>query len=596
MVNKNFWKPIIHSSTALVLLTTLNTAWPLVSLAQSRLQSKVNSASSSLFTDYLLGGGDRIRVNVFEAPEYTGEYQIPPGGEINMPLIGSIPVSGLTTQQAADEIARRYARFLKRPLISVNLLAPRPINIFVAGEVTRPGSYSLSLQGTGGNNPGVQYPTVLAALTTAEGVTLAADVTKVQLRRKVGRSGEQVVNLNLKEITQTGRIPIDITLRDGDTIFVPTATDFNVAESRNLFAASYAASRTAPRKVAIIGQVDRPGSYFLSGNDSAGLPTLMRAIQLSGGITSQADVRNIKIRRPTRTGKEQTLNINLWELLQNGDSNQDVVVQEGDTIIVPTVTQVNRAEVTRLAATTLAASRTAPRRVAIIGQVFRPGSYLVAAGGGNDSGNDSGGLPTVMRAIQLSGGITSQADVRNIKVRRPPTRTNKEQTLNINLWELLQTGDLDQDVVVEDGDTIIVPTATEVNTAEVTQLATTTLSPATIKVGVVGEVKKPGVTDLQPNSSLNQALLAAGGFNDARASSSSVDLVRLNPNGTVTKRAVKVDFSKGINEETNPILRNNDVIVVNRSVLARTGDALGAVTAPLAPIFSVISLFRLLGL
>jgi polysaccharide export outer membrane protein len=156
MVSKNFWKPIIHSSTALVLLTTLNTAWPLVSLAQSKPQPTVNSATSSLFTDYLLGGGDRIRVNVFEAPEYTGEYQIPPGGEINMPLIGSIPVSGLTTQQAADDIARRYARFLKRPLISVNLLAPRPINVFVAGEVTRPGSYSLSLQGTGGNNPGVQ--------------------------------------------------------------------------------------------------------------------------------------------------------------------------------------------------------------------------------------------------------------------------------------------------------------------------------------------------------------------------------------------------------------------------------------------------------
>jgi polysaccharide export outer membrane protein len=199
-----------------------------------------------------------------------------------------------------------------------------------------------------------------------------------------------------------------------------------------------------------------------------------------------------------------------------------------------------------------------------------------------------------MRAIQLSGGITSQADVRNIKVRRP-TRTDKEQTLNINLWELLQSGDLNQDVVVQDGDTIIVPTATQVNTAEVTQLATTTLSPATIKVGVVGEVKRPGVTELQPNSSLNQALLAAGGFNDARASSSSVDLVRLNSNGTVTKRAVKVDLSKGINEETNPILRNNDVIVVNRSVLARTGDTLGAVTAPLAPVFSIISLFRLLG-
>ena len=77
---------------------------------------------------------------------------------------------------------------------------------------------------------------------------------------------------------------------------------------------------------------------------------------------------------------------------------------------------------------------------------------------------------------------------------------------------------------------------------------------------------------LQPNSSLNQALLAAGGFNDSRASRGSVDLIRLNSNGTVSKRPVKVDLAKGINEETNPILRNNDVVVVDRNGLARTGD------------------------
>ncbi|MFM7368033.1 MAG: polysaccharide biosynthesis/export family protein, partial [Sphaerospermopsis kisseleviana] len=378
-----------------------------------------------------------------------------------------------------DEIARRYARFLKRPLISVNLLSPRPINIFVAGEVTRPGAYTLSLQGSGGDNPGLQYPKILAALSTAQGVTLAADVTKVQLRRKVGRSGEQVIALNLKEITQTGRIPQDITLRDGDTIVVPTARDFNVAEARNLFAANYAASQTAPRTVAITGQVYRPGSYSVT-----------------------------------------------------------------------------------------------------------PG------GGGNDGGAPGTSLPTVMRAIQLAGGITSQADVRNIKIRRP-TRIGSEQTLNLNLWELLQTGDLNQDVVLQDGDTIVVPTATEINPAEAIQLATTTLSPATIQVGVVGEVKKPGLTNLQPNSSLNQALLAAGGFNDARASSGAVDLIRLNPNGTVTKRVVKIDFSKGINEETNPILRNNDVVVVNRSGVAKAGDTVGTVAGPLGLIFSVLRFFGL---
>jgi polysaccharide export outer membrane protein len=474
MLNKDLCKFLTHSTMGLALLTTMNIALPSVSLAQKQ---PVKS-TSSIATDYLLGGGDRIRVNVFEVPEYTGEYQVPPGGSINMPLIGSIPVSGLTTEQAADTIARRYARFLKRPLISVNLLSPRPINVFVAGEVTRPGAYTLSLEGGAGNNPGVQYPTVLAALTSAQGVTLAADVTQVQLRRKVGRSGEQTVSLDLKELTQTGRISQEITLRDGDTIVVPTATSLNVAEARNLFAANFAASQTSPRSVVVIGQV------------------------------------------------------------------------------------------------------------------YRPGSYLVTAGnaGGAEGGGAGGGLPTVMRSLQLAGGITSIADVRKIKLRRP-TRTGTEQTIDINLWELLQSGDINQDIVVQDGDTIVIPTATDISAAESTQLATTTLSPNTIEVGVVGEVKKPGAVKLQPNSSLNQALLAAGGFNDSRASKGTVELIRLNTNGTVTKRPVKVDLAKGINEETNPILRNNDVVIVDRNGLAKTGDRVNTVAGPLGTILGIIRLF-----
>ncbi|MFM6011547.1 MAG: polysaccharide biosynthesis/export family protein [Dolichospermum sp.] len=474
MLNKNLCKFLTHSTMSLALLTTVNIALPSVSMAQKQ---SVQS-TSNIVTDYLLGGGDLIRVNVFEVPEYTGEYQIPPGGAINMPLIGSVPVSGLTTEQAADTIAKRYSRFLKRPLISVNLLSPRPINVFVAGEVTRPGAYTLSLQGGAGNNPGVQYPTVLTALTIAQGVTLAADVTQVQLRRKVGRSGEQTVSLNLKELTQTGRISQEITLRDGDTIIVPTATSLNVAEARNLFAANFAASQTSPRTVVVIGQV------------------------------------------------------------------------------------------------------------------YRPGSYLVTAGstGGGDGGASGSGLPTVMRSLQLAGGITSLADVRKIKLRRP-TRIGTEQTIDINLWQLLQSGDINQDIVIQDGDTIVVPTAVDISAAEATQLAKTTLSPNTIEVGVVGEVKRPGAVRLQPNSSLNQALLAAGGFNDSRASKGSVELIRLNANGTVTKRPIKVDLSKGINEETNPILRNNDVVVVDRNVLAKTGDRVNTVAGPLGTILGIIRLF-----
>ncbi|PHM07500.1 polysaccharide export protein, partial [Nostoc sp. 'Peltigera malacea cyanobiont' DB3992] len=81
--------------------------------------------------------------------------------------------------------------------------------------------------------------------------------------------------------------------------------------------------------------------------------------------------------------------------------------------------------------------------------------------------------------------------------------------------------------------------------------------------------------------------------NDARASSKAVDLIRLNPNGSVTKRIVKVDFSAGINEQTNPILRNNDVVVVNRSGSAKTGDTVNTITGPLGVIFNLLNLFGL---
>jgi polysaccharide export outer membrane protein len=155
----------------------------------------------------------------------------------------------------------------------------------------------------------------------------------------------------------------------------------------------------------------------------------------------------------------------------------------------------------------------------------------------------------------------------------------------------LQSGDINQDLIVQDGDTIVIPTATEINAAEATQLATTTLSPTRIQVGVIGEVKKPGAVDIQPNSSLNQALLAAGGFNDGRASRATVDLVRLNPNGSVTKREVKVDFAQGINEQTNPILRNNDVIIVSRNGITKTGDTIGTISGPLGTIINVVRFF-----
>ena len=90
-----------------------------------------------------------------------------------------------------------------------------------------------------------------------------------------------------------------------------------------------------------------------------------------------------------------------------------------------------------------------------------------------------------------------------------------------------------------------------------------------------------------PNTPLNQAILAAGGFNSARAKKGSVQLVRLKPDGTVDKRKINVDFSEGINDDNNPTLRNQDVVVVSRSGFT-------SVTDTVSPVGGTLGFFRFL--
>ena len=475
----------------------------------------------------------------------------------------------------------------------------KPRNVSVLGEVTRPGSYVILGGDTQIDRTTAGLPTVTRALQLAGGITAAADIRNIQIRRPNQAGGEQVFRVNLWEFLQAGDTNQDFVLEDGDTIFIPTLTTFNPAEARRLDNVSFSRDITKPRSVSVLGEITRPGSYVVIGGDTqidrttAGLPTLTRALQLAGGVTPLSDIRNIQLRRPNKFGGEQVFNINLWQFLQAGDSSQDFLLEDGDTIFIPTLTTFNPTEARLLATASFAADLTKPRTVAVVGEVKRPGPYVVL-GGDTQIDRTTGGFPTVARAIQLAGGITPGADVRNIQIRRP-TRTGVEQIIKVNFWQLLQAGDFSQDAIVQEGDTVFIPTATEINPAEVSQLAAASISPARITVRVVGEVGKPGTIEVATNTTLSQALLVAGGINRDRAKKSEVELIRLNPNGTITQQTIAVDFSQAMDNQKNPLLRDNDIIVVNRSNLARITDALtlGVGSGGLFPIFRILEILGL---
>ncbi len=128
------------------------------------------SAPALLDEGYLLGPGDRLRIDIFNVQEYSGEYQVLVDGTLNLPLVGTVSVQGMTLSQASAELSTRYVQYLRRPIITLSILATRPIKLAIAGEVNRPGTYIGGAAPTGGGD----VPTVTRLIQQAGGLTQAA--------------------------------------------------------------------------------------------------------------------------------------------------------------------------------------------------------------------------------------------------------------------------------------------------------------------------------------------------------------------------------------------------------------------------------------
>jgi polysaccharide biosynthesis/export protein len=440
------------------------------------------AAAPTVVTDdgYILGPGDRVRVDIFGLPEYSSEAQVLGDGSLNIPLIGAVPVQGLSVLRATETLTNRYTKYIKKPNVTISVITARPLKVAIAGEIIRPGAYPVGS--------------------------------------------------------------------------------------------------------------DRP-------------LTISGAIQLAGGLRRSADIGQVEVRRPQpQGGKEQVLKVDLWQLIQSGNTTQDLLLRDGDTVYIPAITKVDLAQANQLVNSSLVAQNSAPVKVVVNGEVFRPGPYILASGSQGTSSGGQGttgqtastgsrdGIPTLTRAIQTAGGIKDTADIRLIQV---TSQTSSGPLITtINFQQLLKSGDTFQDIPLQDGDTITVPVATALSPDEVSDLAAASISPATITVNVVGEVTRPGTIQVPPNTPLNQAILAAGGFNE-ESSKANVQLVRLNQNGSATRQAFSIDLAKGIDDAKNPLLKNNDTVLVSKSPLAKGSSALRQL---LGPIGGVFSLFRLFGL
>lgn len=242
--------------------------------------------------------------------------------------------------------------------------------------------------------------------------------------------------------------------------------------------------------------------------------------------------------------------------------------------------------------------RPRPLQVSVLGEIERPGLYSLTPSEASQTEGGAGlpisGLPTLVSALQKAGGLTLNADLTNVQLRRRiPGDSQQLREITLDLAALLKSGDKQQNPFLFDGDTIVIGKATTPDN-EVMELAATNLSPQSISVNVIGEVVTPGRISVQANTPLVQAILTAGGPKTWRAKRSNVELVRINRNGTATRELFEINYSQGVSGIRNPPLRDGDTVVVNRSNYAVVTDALDAIVNPLSGIVNAWGLVYLI--
>lgn len=127
------------------------------------------AAPNDALGDYRLAPGDRLTIVVFDESQLSGDFYVDGGGEVLLPLAGSVRISGLTLAEAQELIQKQFANgVLVRPSVSVRIKEYRPI--FVTGDVKRPGSYRFmfgesvkaAIATAGGEGQAIEQPLTVA--------------------------------------------------------------------------------------------------------------------------------------------------------------------------------------------------------------------------------------------------------------------------------------------------------------------------------------------------------------------------------------------------------------------------------------------------
>jgi len=161
--------------------------------------------------NYKIQAGDLIEITVFKETDMSRTARISGNGTITFPLAGNLKLADLSVPEAESFLAEKLSEFLIKPQVTVLIKEYGNKQIYVLGEVKKPGSIQLPVE---------RRLTVLEAITLAGGFTdlAAPDRTKV-LRNANGQNLN--IPVEISRITKQGDKSADIFLEPNDTVYIP---------------------------------------------------------------------------------------------------------------------------------------------------------------------------------------------------------------------------------------------------------------------------------------------------------------------------------------------------------------------------------------
>lgn len=334
--------------------------------------------------EYTIGPGDVLKITVWGQDDLSKEYPVTLEGRVPFPLIGNVQAAGLTTTQLAKRLHDLLEKdYLVNPQVLVSVSQYLSSKVHVVGEAEKPGLLYL----TGPT-------TLLEVISKAGGLSKTAgkDLVLVRGDSKDGPAGlvrsTVLLRLDVRKI-HAGDVKENILVQNGDMLFVPKGS-----------------------AIFVLGEVNKAGTFPLERETS-----VLEAITLAGGFSPTAAPSGTKILRRQADGKQETLAIDMSGAVPK---DKNFKLEDGDTVLVPK-----------------------GNTFFVFGEVKKPGAYQL------DKDTN------VLEAVTIAGGFTDKAAPGRTRVIR--TTDKGQQTLNVDMNDIIRRGQRDKAIRLLENDVIVVP-------------------------------------------------------------------------------------------------------------------------------------------